>query len=258
MVGMKAATRKMVRPVWSRFVNANLERGLVGPVFDDRRQFNRYRHQLSASGLPELLDAAQERFESTVSGTTVRGRAWGFGGITRGSRSRLYAVVRALRPRVLVETGVCNGVSSAVILQALDDNRLGNLYSIDLPEFADPEARPTGHWAGKGGAVISPGREAGWVIPAGLRGRWELIAGRSQDQLPGLLRRLGAIDLFFHDSEHSYECMMFEFELAFARLRPGGALLSDDIASNQSFVEFASRHGRRPHLLGEGVGMIFR
>ena len=229
-----------------------------GPVFDDREELNRYRRELSKSGLPELLDAAQHRFESAVAGTTVRGKPWGFGGITRGSRSRLYAVVRALRPRVLVETGVCNGVSSAVILQALEDNQIGSLYSIDLPEFAEPEARPTDHWAGKGGAVISPGNEPGWVIPPGLRGRWELIVGRSQDQLPDLLGRLDTIDLFFHDSEHSYDCMMFEFELAFDRLRSGGALLSDDIASNESFFEFASRRGRTPYLLGEGVGLIIK
>jgi len=229
----------------------------VGPVFDDRAQLNRYRRELSDSGLPELLDAAQHRFESSIAGTTVRGRAWGFGGITRGSRSRLYAVIRALRPRVLVETGVCNGVSSAVILQALEDNHLGRLHSIDLPEFAESDVQ-TDHWAGKGGAVIPSGNAPGWVIPPGLRRRWQLIVGRSQDQLPKLLGRLGTIDLFFHDSEHSYDCMMSEFELAFDRLRGGGALLSDDIASNGSFFEFAGRRGRTPHLLGEGVGLIIK
>ena len=44
--------------------------------------------------------------------------------------------------------------------------------------------------------------------------RWSLTIGRSQDELPTLLERLGEIDLFVHDSEHSYECMDFEFRAA--------------------------------------------
>src|SRR5579863_584889 len=44
-----------------------------------------------------------------------------------------YAVVRALRPRAVTETGVCYGVTSAYLLAALRANNEGHLYSIDLP-----------------------------------------------------------------------------------------------------------------------------
>ena len=45
----------------------------------------------------------------------------------------LYFLVRELKPEKIIETGVHRGVSSLFILQALEDNGKGELYSIDLP-----------------------------------------------------------------------------------------------------------------------------
>ena len=80
--------------------------------------------------------------------------------------------------------------------------------------MAGADYEPGTFWEGKQGAAIPPGKEAGWMIPDELRPRWQLVLGRSQEELPPLLDRLGAIDLFVHDSEHSYECMHFEFQTA--------------------------------------------
>ena len=52
-----------------------------------------------------------------------------------------YAVVRAFQPKIIVETGVANGVSSAYILLALQANGRGTLYSIGLN---DPQYLPAG------------------------------------------------------------------------------------------------------------------
>ncbi|MFC1897710.1 hypothetical protein ACFLX8_04000 [Chloroflexota bacterium] len=45
----------------------------------------------------------------------------------------LYALCRQLRPDVVVETGIASGVSSSYILCALEENKDGQLYSIDIP-----------------------------------------------------------------------------------------------------------------------------
>jgi len=103
----------------------------------------------------------------------------------------LYCLTRALRPEVVVETGVANGVSSAFILKALDDNAKGRLYSIDL------------HC--REGISVPPGKQLGWVIPKHLKLKWNLMLGESTKVLPGLLRKLGSIDIFLHDSRHSTE-----------------------------------------------------
>lgn len=136
----------------------------------------------------------------------------------------LYVACRILRPERVVETGVKDGFSSSFTLFALEMNKKGQLYSIDLPNTKGQE--------------LESDKDTGWLVPAGLKGRWQLAFGTSRDILPGLLHDLGAINLFFHDSDHSYENMMFEFNESWKYLRPGGYLLSDDITDNGAFDEF--------------------
>jgi predicted O-methyltransferase YrrM len=103
--------------------------------------------------------------------------------------------------------------------------------------------------------VVPTGKEPGWIIPDHLRHRWELTIGRSQDRLPTLLGELGKIDLFLHDSEHSYDCMSFEFRTAFGHLRSGGILASDDASWNSAFEDFAASVNRSVQPLGRFVAL---
>jgi predicted O-methyltransferase YrrM len=210
-----------------------------------------------------LIDHLEHRaaeFWDTVQGQTPRGQRYNTGRVTGrdgyDEGLRLYRLLRELRPRVSVETGVCNGVSTAFLLLALEDNEAGDLYSIDLPEVAGEEYEPGTFWDGKGGAVIPPGKEPGWMVPPTLRERWHLVLGRSQEELPPLLARIGEIDFFMHDSEHSYECMSFEFRTAWEALREGGVLVADDVNVNAAWDEFARKVGREPETLGPKLAMI--
>lgn len=145
----------------------------------------------------------------------------------------LYVVVRAARPRLVVETGVANGWSSAHILRALAANGAGELHSIDLPNVQD-------------GSVLPPGRAAGWMVPDELRARWTLRLGDARTLLPEVLGALGRIDLFLHDSDHSYEHMSFELEQALPRLAAGGLLMSDDVHLHPAWDDFCAQRGLRP------------
>lgn len=145
----------------------------------------------------------------------------------------LYAVVRAAKPGVIVETGVASGMSSAHILRALAANNRGTLHSIDLPNV-------------QYGSVLPEGRATGWIVPAALRPRWKLNIGDSRKLLPDMLQALGHVDLFLHDSDHSYDNMSFEFEQAFPKLEPGGLLLSDDSHLHTAWDDFCKNHGLRP------------
>jgi predicted O-methyltransferase YrrM len=135
-----------------------------------------------------------------------------------------YAITRGMRPTLAIETGVCYGVTSACLLQAMQQNGIGHLHSIDLP----PLARKADTFVGS-------------LIPHDLRGRWTLHRGNSRRLLPPLLQQLGPIDFFLHDSLHTYEHMKFEFETAWAALRSGGLLMSDDIEGNHAFLEHVAR-----------------
>ncbi len=134
----------------------------------------------------------------------------------------LYYLVRHFKPKIVVETGVSDGISSLMILTAIKENNFGHLYSVDLPEVGMPRLY---------------GKEPGWIVEDELRENWSLIFGKSSYRLPALLKQLKEIDFFMHDSEHSYKNMKFEFLCAIKHLKKGGIILSDDASSNNSLQE---------------------
>lgn len=218
--------------------------------------------EIRESGLVEHLEQQAALFWDTVQGETARGHRYNTGRVTGrdgyDEGLRLYRLLREMKPLVAVETGVCNGVSTAFLLLALERNGTGELLSIDFPEVAGEEYESGTFWDGKGGAVIPPGREPGWMVPEGLRENWQLVLGRSQDELPKVLEREGPIDFFMHDSEHSYECMSFEFEQAWEALNDGGALVADDVNANTAWDEFVRRIGRRSQPLGSKLSLVVK
>lgn len=140
-----------------------------------------------------------------------------------GLCSLCYLACRALRPSVIVETGVAHGVTSAYILAALERNAHGHLYSIDRP----PLARHSGDFVGA-------------CIPDALKAGHTLIRGDARAKLPAVLNSLGGVDMFVHDSDHSYRHMKFELGLARRHLRVPGVVISDDVDYNAAFHEFVS------------------
>jgi len=158
----------------------------------------------------------------------------GFYGIGPTLGVTVYTICRKLRPGAVVETGVSSGISSAYILCALEDNKHGELYSIDLP------------W----------GEQSGWMIPDYLRQRWHLELGRSTEKLAPLLEKLGAIDVFLHDSEHSYQNMVFEFQTAWKHLRVGGILLSHNVNYNRAFPDFCQSVEAKGYLFDDMGGVV--
>jgi predicted O-methyltransferase YrrM len=219
----------------------------------DRAALGRYERELREAGLREhLLERGREHKDAVERS----GEQFSLGAIGYAEGAYLYAIVRTLRPRVAVETGVANGFSTAFLLQALHANGDGHLHSIDLPREVGRAYERGTFYEGEGRAGIPPGSEPGWLIPAELRDRWTLVLGRSQEELPSLLERLGTIDFFMHDSEHSFDCMWFEFTAAWPRLRQGGVLVSDDVNSTEAFGRFAQEESRKPLRLARGMSLL--
>jgi predicted O-methyltransferase YrrM len=141
-----------------------------------------------------------------------------------------YALVRALRPAVVVETGVAQGISSVFVLAALEDNGQGELHSVDLPPPRMVEADLVGA-----------------AIPNELRPRWHYHWGSSRRLLPAVLREAaGDRRLFIHDSDHSYDNMRWELETAWRALGPGDVLLCDDANFHAGFADAAESVGALP------------
>ena len=200
----------------------------------NRRTIKRFFYPKQIRELLKEFDEKIAWFKQNVHGQTVRGNRYGLGAMTEAAGLPLYKLVRKYQLEILVETGVCNGGSTAFILQAIKDNGHGMLYSIDYPEIEGKDDLEI--WQGKKGAVVPKDKKVGWLVPERLKDNWKLIIGKSQDKLPELLEELGEIDFFLHDSEHSYECQKFEYETAWKYLKDWGILMSDDINCSSAFA----------------------
>ena len=223
----------------------------VASFLGSRGALARYEREVGDSGLVDhLLEKGREQHEAVI----AAGHSLGAIGYAEGTY--LYAVLRTVRPGVMVETGVANGFSTAFSLLALQANGEGHLHSIDLPREVGRDYEPGTFFEGEGRAGIPPGSQSGWLIPEELKGRWTLVPGKSQDELPPLLGRLGTIDAFMHDSEHSFDCMWFEFNAAWPALRLGGVLVSDDVNSTEAFGRFAAQESRIPVRLARGMALL--
>lgn len=215
------------------------------------RGFQRRLNVLSAlSG--QTIDRVKGLFDELNSGDSFFAETGGFW------QMPMYAIVeyihiRLMQPDIVVETGVENGLSSRVILYAMERNGRGVLHSIDLPN-ADVEDKASGF---RQRSIMPPGRETGWLVPASLRSRWHLHLGDAKELLPKLLQSLGTIDIFIHDSLHSYDHMILEFRTAWPYLRGGGLILSDDINANRAFDNISAEMNCRGVIFNDrNVGAI--
>jgi hypothetical protein len=251
--GLKRTLYRAVRNVRHprRLVEARRIRAEVAGVLGGEAVLRGYERELESRRLREhLLEKGREH------AAAVGGSGHSLGAIGYAEGGYLYALYRHLRPQVAVETGVANGFSTAFALLALDRNGEGQLHSVDLPREVGRSYDAGTFYEGEGRAGIPSGSEPGWLIPPELKERWTLVLGRTQDELPPLLDRLGTIDLFMHDSEHSFDCMWFEFNEAWPHLRDGGMLLSDDVNSTEAFPRFAADQHRKPIRLARGMALL--
>lgn len=191
--------------------------------------------------LHSLLGAAWpcphgQRFDELMTdiGMLLRARGWGFGRDTYAwyadADSSLcraaWCVALHIRPQVVIETGVAHGVTSRVLLEALRQNCLGHLWSIDLPFPFDHRLHA----------------ETGAAVTDACRPRWSYLEGSSRQRLRPLVAEVGQVDMFVHDSLHTAENTMFEMEQAALAMPAGGVMLVDDIHSHMGFATFARRH----------------
>lgn len=117
--------------------------------------------ELGDIGLIDDLNNRLREELGRLNGAKVRGRTAVAGGVRALHAELLWLLARGRQPDIIVETGACNGLSSAVLLEALASNRTGSLFSVDLPEFTDPAQNTFDVWEGKVSAAIPAGRDVG-------------------------------------------------------------------------------------------------
>jgi predicted O-methyltransferase YrrM len=170
----------------------------------------------------------------------------------------LYWLVRRVKPKRIVQTGVCNGLSAAFMMLGLVKNGPeGRLHAIDLPPVFNPDDPA---WIVEGkvyGVVIPEGKSSGWLVPDAYRERSEVWNGDAKDLLPKMVDKVESIDSFYHDSDHTYNHMMFEFHQAKRKLSKGGLVVGDDVSWNASVWDFADEFGVPSYNFKGAVGVAF-
>ena len=162
-----------------------------------------------------------------------------------GRRSGWYAFVRAVKPRIIVETGVDKGLGSCVLTAALLRNA--------------EEGQPGYYY----GTDINP--RAGYL----LQGRYAQF-GRIlyEDSVESLKKLTEIIDVFINDSDHSVEYEAGEYRAVENKLSHQALVLGDNAYLTDQLLKFAIRTGRsflyfqekpKDHWHpGGGIGVAFR
>jgi hypothetical protein len=163
----------------------------------------------------------------------------------------LYTIVRGVKPNIMIETGVASGKSTSLILLAMEHNQKGKLISIDLPNI-DRKVL-------KDGARTSTGRfKTGWLIPNYLKKRWKLKIGNSIKILWKIVNDLKEIDIFFHDSLHTYSHVKNELIIIQPKIKEGSLIICDniDMGAGKAFNEFLNKNNLIGYAYRDFGGVI--
>jgi predicted O-methyltransferase YrrM len=161
-----------------------------------------------------------------------------------GRRVGWYALVRAAKPRIVVETGVDRGLGTAVIAAALKRNAAEGFPGIVHATDIVPEC--------------------GHLIAEPYRSFCRIWIG---DSIQTLKEFKDPVDIFLHDSDHRPEYEWGEFVAIRPRLQPGSLVLSDNSQQTSKLFEFARILGKaflyfqdapQDHWWpGDGIGAAF-
>jgi len=124
-----------------------------------------------------------------------------------------------LRPRTVIETGVARGLTTRCVLEAIERNGHGHLWSIDLAPLIE----------------TSLAFETAAAVDESSRSAWTFVVGSSRRRLPSLVRKVGEVDIFVHDSMHTTRNVDFELDRVWPSVPSGGYVVVDDIDLNRSF-----------------------
>ena len=134
-----------------------------------------------------------------------------------GRRIGWYAIVRAMQPSLIVETGTEKGLGSLVLAEAILKNGKGKLITIDM----EPSS-----------GLLIGGKHSGVIS--------QVIGDSIQ-----ALSQIDQVDMFIHDSDHSSEHEAREFRVIAPRLTDSGIVLSDNSHVTNELSKWSLDNGRK-------------
>lgn len=139
-----------------------------------------------------------------------------------GKRLGWYAIVRAVKPQIVVETGADKGLGSCVLTAALRRNE------------------KEGHSGYYFGTDINPA--AGYFLQGEYARFGKILYGDSIESLKSLNE---TIDVFINDSDHSAEYESMEYDTIQHELSENAIVIGDNAHVTDELLKFAERTNRQ-------------
>jgi hypothetical protein len=162
-----------------------------------------------------------------------------------GRRLGWYVLVRILKPKIVVETGVDKGIGACLLTAALKRNS------------------EEGYQGWYYGTDINP--MAGYLLAGDYLNHGSILYG---DSIKSLVKLNETIDLFINDSNHSAEYEASEYRTIAGKLSESAMILGDNAHATDKLLEFSLETNRsfvffqeKPHQHwhpGCGIGFSFK
>lgn len=150
----------------------------------------------------------------------------------------LYSLILLNNYTKIIETGVANGVTTRVIMRALEQTG-GVLHSFDILETSRNVYKGNGDWQFH-----------------------KLETNRKiQRQLRDQVNEIGKCDLWLHDSNHGQSWQEFEYALAWQNLGENGVLCSDDVDASPAWGMSSKDYLNTPAVIFDSrkfIGVSFK
>jgi len=150
-----------------------------------------------------------------------------------------YMITLYNKPKIILETGVANGTSSFFFLSALKKNGFGKLISVDIKN------------------------DVGVVVPDELKSNWDLkiFENDAKNLFKSLVASIPEIDIFLHDSDHTYNWQYFEYNAVLNKVKENGLFISDDVDNSYAFIDFYKKLNNKYDMInfvtyGNVVGIL--
>ena len=191
-------------------------------TYDIGERNKRYLAETLAIATGQPVDLFREYIAELETDRDLKGAITAGGGSAKyGRRMGWYALARALRPRLVIETGVERGLGASVICAALRRNGAAGYPGWYIGTDINPAA---------GALLVHPYRACGEI--------------RVGDSIETLSKVTEPVDLFINDSDHSAEYERREYETIARRLSARAVVLGDNAHATTELAEFSARHGR--------------
>lgn len=155
-----------------------------------------------------------------------------------GNYLLIYFLVRKFKPKIVIETGVAAGWISLSILRAFQKNKVGKLFSSDLPYIKKAFLKK----------IPNPDKDIGFLAREEINYKDWTLNLRGDDfalkYFSNILKD-NTIDMFHYDSDKSYSGRSNALKILKKKFTNKSIIIFDDIQDNLHFYNYVKKQNTK-------------